>query len=179
MAWWFFERVKKHGSRPESNQDADSPVDKRHFGLHRKARELMLCRWLEECIGRLVAPIGEANAMDLGTERARESGAMWAGPAKEAAVAKWMLCFGVRAAQRLVTEGRRHEAAGLLPEDLADTAVPSQGDLPPLLDASISVEKFEGAIRERALVELGGEDLRRVDAWIVRAVRGRGFDRPR
>ena len=175
MAWWFYERLTASDEHDLNGFD-ESPVGTGTFGLNTRARQLILSRWLEECIGRLIEPIAEERGELLGdTQQAKQRGAMWAGPRTEAAVAKWLLCLGMRAAARLAGSGRREDARGLLPEDVTATVDELQVALPPLQEG-IGIEMLEEMVSERAALEIGTEGA--VDGWMVRALRWRGLDRP-
>ena len=170
MACNFFLRTK--GNEHAEARDAQGhkrPLDPHHFGAGKRARDLMLMRWMEEFIGGCIVPVVDAtSAKRLGSGNAKKDGAVWGGPQKERAVAQWMVAVGRAAGARLVARGHTAEARGL-------QAYPAQ-QLPPLQEG-MTFEMIEPFLRQRAALELGSERPDVVDAFMVKAVAARGFDR--
>jgi hypothetical protein len=186
MACNFFPHVKGE-ARPECVDSAGHklPVDRRHFGLGERAVELMAIRWLEEFLGRMLAPITSGAAgLSIGEERASKDGSSWGGPEKERAVAQWMVAMGGAAASRLLARGRREEARGVPPLMSPPTDLPEMQH-----KGKVAFNELDTFLRIRLALELGdpkapphSEFMRvadLVDAFIVKAVRHRGFDRKR
>ena len=170
MAWWFYERLDRDGSPTTDPDRTKRPLDSKHFGMNVRARELMLSRWLEETVGKLLAPIEENSDVELGGEQAKKGGAMWSGPKKERAVAAWVRALAEAAEKRLVAS-----LDCLEPGWYKD----KEAELPPLQEG-IDFELLEASLREHAFRELDEshaktEEGADVDEWIVRSVRGRGF----
>lgn len=122
MAWWFYERRRADARAadgvtpsvaPEADPRAQRAVDPRHFGMSGRAMEVFLSRWLEGSLGKLIANDAQvlAEQRRLGAEQAQKSGAVWGGPKKERAVARWMRAIGYAAALRLVS-GRGSAGSG-------------------------------------------------------------------
>ena len=184
--------------------EAHRPIDPLHFGACGAAQEVFLSRWLEESIGRLVAPDDQVvqQQQALGAAQAMEKGAAWGGPRKERAVAKWLRALGMAAAVRIIArEGgggggsaaavRRAAVAMLcsraVMEDEGEAEGEGEGEaLPPLLEG-IGFEMMEETLVEKIRAELhdartskgaaqgGAVSEEEADKWIVSVVRGRGF----
>lgn len=194
MAWWFYER-RRSDARAEDgvapvvaaaeDPHAHRAVDPRHFGVCGSAMEAFLSRWLEESLGKLLAPDAEvlAEQRRLGAEQAHKSGAVWGGPKKERAVARWMFAIGWAAARRLVRQqGARaagspagwtvkEEEAGahellMTPGEMAAEGVDAMVDiltLPPMLEG-IGFDLVEETIHAKIREELGAAKRRTMHA---------------
>jgi hypothetical protein len=175
MAWWFFERLKRDG--PAERDPSVGIVDRKHFGMARRAQPLAASRWIEEAIAKTVAPIADEEAR-YGGDVARTKGSLWSGPRQERAAARWVLALAKGSARRLLDKAAAG-GGGILSSDLRGVAESllaereqSEGAPLPALLEELTYEVVDDALRTHAEKSLGEGGY---DEWLVRSMRGRGF----
>ena len=109
MAWWFWERTKQQADAAAAANEAPAlthAIDPRAFGIARRAHGLLLARWLEDSLGKLIANGDELEGLEVGSWEAARAGVVCGGPQKSASLLRCLRRLGWLAEARLRKRGR-------------------------------------------------------------------------